>query len=805
MFKNYIKIAWRSLWKNRSFTILNVIGLSVAFGVAILLSMAAFFELSYDDFHEHGDEVYQVYANWQIPEGSDIYTSQPMPLAPALKEEVPGVHKVSRYLDGGILVLLDDKEITADISWVDPEFLQMFSFPVERGDTKTVIKDKNAVAITQKMAKIAFGSTDVIGKTINLFLEGDKQPFTVSAVLKDIPDNSSVEFEILANFQSAPRYNYLKDEWDHSNHEVYVQLENGVSAKQFEESSRAFMNLHFSGPIENAKRDGASVNEFGEYVQLKLHPFKDLYFTSYQRGELVVSRALPYVVLGIAILLLFIACVNFVNMSIAKSTSRLQEIGMRKTLGAAKKHVFMQFWSESILVFIATLLLGGLLSVLLLDEFKSLFNTGATFTNTLSVLTIAVLVFVFFIITAVAGGYPALLLSKLGTLQALKGKIQVNGRDKVRDLLMIVQFAIVILLISGSFVLWGQLQYMRNKDLGFNKEQVISVPLNGKKDGYKVIKLLREELKNHPEIISITASDNNLGRGRDGSRYTSSSGFDYKNRQVGTHMLIVDYDYLETLDIELLDGRSFDPSFATDSLSVVINEAMVQELQEPEPLGKRLSVISDSIQHTIIGVVKDFNFRDLDKEIEPLSLFMTSQKEVRYAYIKIASSNISKSYDIIKDTWSKLEPNSEFIGSFLDENIDRTFRRERIMITIITSGAIISILLSCVGLLAISLLVVNKRTKEIGVRKVVGANVPSLVVLLAKDFVKLVIVAFVIVVPVAWWYANLWLEKYSFRMDLNIWLFLGAGMVALGIAIATISFGTVKAALQNPVKSLRTE
>ncbi|GAA4275101.1 ABC transporter permease [Aquimarina gracilis] len=804
MFKNYIKIAWRNLWKNKGFTTLNIIGLSVAFGVSILLSMAAFFELSYDNFHEKGDSIYQVYAKWQIPEGSDIYTSQSMPFAPTLQDEVPGVAMITRYLDGKTLLINDEKQLTADMSWVDPDFLNLFSFPIEKGNDSP-LNDKNAIIMTNSMANRTFGTTDIIGKTVHLLLNGQKEPFTIAAVLKDIPDNSSMEFEILGNFKSSPRYEILKNEWDHSNHLVYMQLQDGISVAQFEKSTHGFSNLHFKNDIENTKRDGAVPNENGEYVQLKLHPFKDLYFTSYKPGTLVVSRALPYIVLGIAFLLLFIACVNFINMSIAKSTTRLQEIGMRKTLGGTKKHVFLQFWCESILIFIATLGLGTLLSVLLLDEFKILFNTGATFSNTLSLISIIVLALVFLMITAIAGGYPALLLSKLGTLQALKGKIQVNGRDKVRDILMITQFAIVILLVSGSFVLWGQLQYMRTKDLGFNKEYVISVPLNGKKKGYKVVNLLREELKNQTDIISITASDNNLGRGKDGSQYTSTIGFDYKNRQVGTHILFVDHDYIETLDIKLLSGRSFDRNFASDSLSVVINEAMVKELQETDPIGKQLAVVGDSITHTIVGVVKDFNFKKLDRAIAPMSLFMNSQKDVRYVYFKIANADISGTYDKIEKAWSNLEPNAEFLGSFLDENIDRTFRREKTMITIITSGSVIAIILSCIGLLAISLLVVNKRTKEIGVRKVVGASVVSLILLLAKDFVKLVVIAFVFIVPIAWWYSDRWLQEYSYRMELNLWFFLAAGLLALGIALVTISFGTIKAALQNPVKSLRTE
>lgn len=804
MFTNYLKIAWRSLLKNKSFTFLNIIGLSIAFGVAILLSMVALFELSHDNFHEYGDNVYKIYHSEQNPDGIEATETNAIPFAPALQEDVPGIHKISRYLDDEVLLFYQDKELVIDINWVDPDFFTMFSFPIIEGNIKTPLKKENSIVITQKMATIIFGSTDVIGKTVDFLINGKKQPFTVTGLAKDIPANSSIEFEAVGNFINNPRYEKLKNRWDHSNHEVYIQLQEGMQASQFEKNTRAFTNIRFKDNIEDTKRDGALPDKNGQYIQLHLLPIKDIYFTQYKNGRATVSKVFPYIILGIAALLLFIACVNFMNMSIAKSTARLQEIGMRKSLGAAKKHIFFQFWSESILVFLATLSFGIVLSILCLDTFKSLFNTDASFGNTVSLGICIGFILVFMSVTLVAGGYPAFLLSKLGTLQALKGKVQVNGRNKVRDVLMIVQFAIVILLVSGTFVLRGQLQYMKNKDLGFNKEQVISLPLNGKRDSYQVVRLLKETLKSNPNVISITASDNNLGRGRDGSQSTSRLGFDYKDHKVGTHMLIVDHDYLETLDIALLSGRSFDRNFIADSTSVVINEAMARELQEEDPIGKQLEVISD-FKHTIIGVMKDYNFKDLNRAIEPMTLFMTNQKQVKYAYIKIAPSAIAHTFDSIKDTWQKLEPNAAFLGSFLDDNIERTLKKEKTMTTIITSGAAIAITLSCIGLLAISLLVVNQRTKEIGVRKIIGASTVSLLVLLAKDFIKLVIIAFVIMVPVVWWYSNQWLEEYPYRMELSIWVFVSAGVLALSIALITISFGTIKAILQNPVKSLRTE
>ncbi len=805
MFKNHFKIAWRSLWKHKSFTVLNILGLSIAFGVAILLGMASIFELSYDSFHQNSDSVFKVYSTEQRSKGAQASEVHAMPFASALQKNVPGVDKISRYLSDEVLLFYDNKELMMDIGWVDADFLKIFDFPILSGDSENPLKQGNSIVITQKIATVIFGSQDPIGKTVDFLIKGKKQPFTVAAIAKDIPSNSSIEFDVVGNFISNPRYEQHKDNWGHSNHELYMKLQEEVTVSQFEKSTQTFTNLRFKDAISNAKRDGAIPDINGQYIQLRLLPFEDVHFVRYNEGKASANRLLPYIVLGIAILLLFIACVNFINMSIAKSTVRLQEIGMRKSLGAAKKHIFLQFWGESILIFIITLFFGTVLSILLLNDFQDLFNTDASFDNILSS-NIVLVFFLFFIgITILAGGYPALLLSKLGTLQALKGKVQINGRNKVRDMLMIIQFAIAILLISGTFVLRGQLLFMQNKDLGFNKEQVISLPLNGKKESGQVVQLLRETLKNKPDIMSVTASDNNLGIGKDGTQSTSRLSFDYKNRKVRTHMLIVDYDYPQTLDIGLVKGRFFDRNHGADSTSVVINEAMVKELQETDPIGKQLLIQGASSKFTIIGIVKDYHFRNLNTTIEPISLFRIDQKRLDYAYIKIAPTNIANTFETIKKAWHQLEPNAEFMGSFLDENIDRTFKREKIMVTIITSGAIIAIILSCIGLLAISLLVVNQRTKEIGVRKIVGASVISLVVLLAKDFVKLVGIAFLIIVPFAWWYSNQWLEEYSYRMELSIWFFIGAGLVALGIAFMTISFGTLKAALQNPIKSLRTE
>jgi ABC-type antimicrobial peptide transport system permease subunit len=806
MISNYIKIALRNLWKDRTFTTLNIVGLSVAFGIAVLLSMYALFELSYDHFHENAERTFQIYQTEQTPKGAEASISKPIPFAEALQKEVPGVEKITRYNGYGVLVIKGDKQLRMSASYVDPDFFSIFNFPVLKGNKSNPIRTKSSVAITQYAAKTIFGNKEALGQTINIMNDGTEKPFTVSAIVDDFPDQSSLAFDLVLAFENQSDFAYAEkvDRWDSSNHEVYLQLAQGIDPSQFEKSTRAFTALHYQDDIQNAIRDGIQPDKNGQFIQQRLLNIKDVHFTTPKNGIAEVSRTYPYLVLGVAFLILFIASVNFINMSIAKSTKRLREIGMRKTLGAGKMQLFFQFWGESILVFVGSAMLGITIAYVLLDSFQTLFSTKASFQNVINPLILGSSILGLVIITLLAGGYPALLLSRLKTLQALKGKLQVTKSNLMRDALLVVQFSIAILLISGTLVLYKQLEFMRTKDLGFNKTQVLAFPLNGKKEDAQVMQLLRNELQNKPDIQDITASNNILGRGKDGTNMTSVMGFDYKGREVKTNLLMVDYDYTETLDLDLVAGRGFSRQYPTDSLGIVINEAMARQLNEKNPLESRV-VLDDSISYSVIGVVKDYNFQELNKNIEPLTLFLKPNWNLRYAYVKVAPQNLNASFDQVRSAWKKIEPNAEFQGSFLDENIDRTLKRERTMTTMITSGSIIAIILSCIGLFAISLLVVAQRRKEIGIRKVVGASVSRITIMLTVDFLKLVGIAFLIAAPVAWYFAQQWLQDYIYRIDLSIWFFVVAGSLALLIALLTISVKTIQAALQNPVKSLKTE
>lgn len=803
MFKNYLKIAWRNLIKNKIFSIANIVGLTCAFAVAILLSMTALFELSFDQFHENKDSAYQIYLTSQTPRGAETSTSNPVPLASALKEEVSGIKQITRSLSEDALVSYQDKDLDLDAEYVDAEFFSIFSFPVIAGNTNNPLPSKNSVAITEETATKMFGNTNVVGDVLQVRVGSEVYPFTISAVLENTPTNSSIDFDIVIPFENHPEFEANKDVWNSQFFPIYLQLEEGMTTEQFEVNSREFANLHYRGSIESDKRDGASPDENGQFKQFHLLPITDMHFVSFKEGKAEAARTFPYLILGVAIVIIFIVCANFINMNIALSEKRLKEIGMRKTLGAVKKQLFFQFWMESVVVFLVSIGLGLLLSNLLIDPFKTLFVTKATFAEVTKPAIILLFAASIFIITLIAGGYPALIMSKLGTLRALKGKLDF-GKNRLRNGLIVLQFAIAIILISGTLVLHGQIEFLRNKDLGYNKEQVVSIPLNGRKDSYAVIELLRDELTQNPDILSVSGSDSNLGLGKDGSITSSAMGFDYKGRGLITNALTVDYDYAKTLDIELLEGRMFDKKYSTDSLSLVINESMAKQFGEDDPLSIRINM-DDAVTYSVVGVIKDYYFQDVKKEVQPLTLFLNRNWDLYYAYVKISPKNAAQSFDAIKTAWEKIEPQAEFLGSFLDENVDRTFKREKTLATIITSGSILGIILSCLGLFAISILVVAQRTKEIGVRKVVGASVSSVALLLTKDFLKLVGLAFLVATPISWYFLNEWLQNYASHVSLSPLFFVVAGLTATLIAFITVGSRTVKAASANPVKSLRDE
>ena len=804
MIKNYFKIAVRNLWKNKSFTIVNSLGLMVAFCASLLLSLTAFHELSYDRFHSQGAHLYQVYFEEHHPDNIERSTTMPMPLTPALQAEMPGLVHASRFGDFGRSTLrVKDKEFHYDIRYVDTGFLTMFSFPLTEGNSRKALNDLSSVVITQKTAEALFGQENAMGKSMEIKDDNNTwKTYTVNGIAKDIPENSGLNFEVLTRFENFYYYPKAKDQWENNTHEAYVQLSAQTSQAAFEATAKNFVHKYYDGHIKQLKTDGGKADQEGELFRIRLVPFTDTHFNPISNLA-GASRFYPWLLLLISGFILFIASINFVNLSLGRAFTRSREIGMRRVLGASRGQLLGQFWGESMIICCISLLLGVLAAGWLLPTYKKLFNQSLAMDISASPAFILYSLVGFAAVSLLAGGYPAWVISAVKTAQSVKGKPAPGKSNRLRNSLMVVQFVVSALLILCTAIVWQQLNYLRTKPLGYNKEQVISIPIGNAIDGQRALDLMRNNLASSPEVVSVTGTDLNLGRGRDGGASTSRIGFDYKGKTIKTDWVRVDYDYLHTLDISLVTGRDFSRAFGQDTGVVLINEKMAAALGEKDPLRAVLELENTHLR--VAGVVKDYNFKSLHQEIRPMTMMIRRDWPLSYLFVKVKPGNLAASIEAVQKVWKQINPKAESEPSFLDENADKQYRKEARLTQIFTSGAVLTIIISCMGLFAMAVLAMTQRTKEIGIRKVLGASVTSIVTMLSKEFLLLVFISLLIASPIAWYAMNKWLLGFAYRITIHWLTFALAAMVLLVITLATLAIQAIKSATANPVISLKTE
>jgi putative ABC transport system permease protein len=807
MLKNYIKTALRNLWKGRIFNSMNLVGLSVAIACCTMLFLTIYFEFSFDKFNKNLPDIYELYFTANRTDKVEKNTAMPVGLAPAFKVDYQDVAHITRVAHGGTMIKYGDKQINKSIHFVDADFLKIFTYPIVTGNETTPLKNLNDIVITENSAKAIFGKESAIGKTLQLTVGGQPQSFIVTAIAKDFPDNSSFTFDILMRFENYPNYHDLMNQWDNQNHLVYVQLNPQTNISNFEKRTQAFVQKHFAESIKNIKRDGARADADGNVITLNVAPYANNHFNTELGGvegsPTSKSSVISLLVIGIFILL--IACINFVNLSVARSFTRAREVGVRKTLGASKVQLLSQFWVETIMVCLAALVVGLLLSSLVLSGFKATFKSNITMGMLLHTGPMLSVLGVFILITFIAGFYPALLMLRYKTVQVLKGTVNSVKPGKVRNTLLVVQFSISTLLIVCTLITWRQINYMQSIPLGFNKTEVLSIPTGNGNDGNKALQLFRNALNGDPNIIAMTGAYDNLGLGNDGSTRTSVNGFNYNGHEVRTTMQKVDYDYIKTLDIKLIDGRDFSREMATDSNAILVNENMAK-LISPKKSAVGVSLpMDDKHPSRVIGVFKNYNFRSLHEDIAPLTLMMDKNYPINYIFIKVRPGNLVQASDRISKKWKATFPMVDYKGSWLDENTEKQYRKEKRLSTIFISSAVIAILISCIGLMAISIMIMVQRTKEIGIRKVLGSSIGGIVLLLSSDFIKLIALAALISFPIGWWVMHNWLTDYAYHINIEWGIFAAAGLITVIIALVTVSFQSVKAALTNPVKSLRSE
>ncbi|WP_232074029.1 ABC transporter permease [Spirosoma aureum] len=806
MLRNYLKIAFRNLWKSKGYAAINVIGLSVAFFVSVFLFLTAYFQLSFDSFHEDGDRIFQTYLFSNDPEKASRSGSMPLPLIPTLKAEFPEVEAAARLMNGSNVVEYKGKYFDKQVMLTDPDFLKIFSFPMLKGNKATALNDRSNIVISQHMAKAVFGTEDPMGKRVQLGRDDNKKDFIVTGVLGDFPDNSSIQYDAFIQIANSGSYQVDKDRWDAMSHKAFVKLAPHVDQIAFENRLKSFAKKYFSSSFESLKKKGAKPDERGDVFAVRLQKLSDVHFDTAISGGAGAPITLVYALSGIAFFILLIACINFINLSVARSFTRAKEVGVRKSLGALKNQLFVQIWGEAAIICFVGFVVGLILAYLLLPTFNTTFQGKLSLDYVLQPDKLALILSIFAVVTLVAGGYPAWQMSKFNAVEVLKGKITIKRPGILRNSLIVTQFMLSSLLICCTIIAVQQVDYMRKQPLGFQKEQVISIPVGNKVNGQQALKRMRNMLANDPTVIALSGSNVNLGLGKDRSTSRSVIGFTFKEKEISTDWLQVDYDYLKTLNIKLLSGREFSPAYSSDTLDrVVITESMAKMIGEKDPIGKFFQTDTAGIKHQIIGLVPDFNLYSTKNEKKPITMYLSHSQPIPYIFVRVAPQSLAGSMDKLKAIWKEVAPQSEFIASFLDENTDSWYKNEERLSQIFSLASGIAILLSCLGLFAVALMVIEQRTKEIGVRKVLGASIPNIVFILSQDFVKMVVLAIMIATPLAWFFMQKWLDSYSYRIEISIWIFILVGLAAIVIALATVSFHSIKAALMNPVKSLRSE
>ncbi|MBC3789237.1 ABC transporter permease [Spirosoma utsteinense] len=808
MLTNYLKIAFRTLWRKRGYAAINVVGLGVAFCICVFLLLTAYLHLTFDSFHKDGERIFQTYLFANDPENPVKSGTMPLPLSPALSADFPELEAARVMVGRKSLVEANGKYFDKLINFTDPKFLSIFSFPLLAGNRETALRELGSIVISENMAKDLFGTSNPVGKRLRMGNDGNQKDYVVTGVAADVPDNSSVRFDALARIENSPNYQNSKDNWGDNSHAVYVKLPAEVEQATFEDRLKPFAQKYFQAFIEELKKKKAQPDSRGDLFAIRLQKLANIHFNRDLSDSKGTPMAVIYVLMGMAFFILAIACINFINLSIARSFTRAREIGVRKSLGALKSSLFIQIWSESGLICFVGFLFGTVLAYLLMPAFNAQFGAKLELAYALQPGFIALCGFVIVLVTLVAGGYPAWQMARFNTVDVLKGKVTTKRPGVLRNALIVTQFTLSCLLVCCTVIAFQQVGHLRQSPLGFDKEQVISIPVGTQINGRQVLQRLRNKLANDPTVLSLTGTGVNLGKGKDRVSSRSTVGYTNKGKKISTDVLLVDFDYLKTLKIKLLAGRDFNQAYASDSTNrVIVTQSMAKMMGVTNPVGMLLGDDEDptGTKSQIIGVVPDFRLYSVADKANPITMYLSGSEPIHYVFVRVSPQSLSGSMEKLQKIWAEVAPQSEFMGSFLDENVDAWYQNEEQLSQILSLASGIAILLSCIGLFAIALLMVEQRTKEIGIRKVMGASIPGIVLMLSRGFVKLVLIALCISVPLAWFGMRTWLNNYSYRIEISPWVFIGVGLSAILIALATVSFQSIKAALMNPVKSLRSE
>lgn len=785
MLKNYLKVILRNIRKHKGYSFINITGLAIGMACCLLISIWVLDELSYDRFHTNASLLYRVEEDQQYSGRVFHVTVTPHPLGPALVEEIPEIVDATRYVwSGGLLFRYGEKAFFEySIRAVDPSFFQMFSFPFIKGDKNQALESAHSIVISEDIAEKYFGEKDPLGKVITV---NNTHEFTVDGVIKNVPHNSIFQFDVLIPYAFLETIGRTNLEFGSNSIGTYVQLSPNATMDQ--------VNAKITGFIKAKVPDSVT--------DLTLKPFTSIHLHSYWGYE-KDAGAIQYVYMFsiIALFVLLIACINFMNLSTARSSNRAKEVGMRKVVGALKSHLIRQFYGESMVFAFIALIIAVIIVTIMLPVFSDFADKDLSW-NVGGITTILIgLIAITFFTGLVAGSYPALFLSAFQPVKVIRGTLKSGAASSwFRKILVVVQFSLSILLVIGTVVVYQQLTYMKNKRLGWDREHLVYIPLRD--DVRKVYDTLKTELKKDPLVLNVTASSqlpSNIG--------SNSSNFDWEGKDPNFTTLIsnnsVDFDFIDTLKIEMKEGRSFSKQYSSDATSgFIINEEVANLIGRDSVVGE--SCMFFGRKGTIIGVMKNWHYQPVRNKIEPLAIYIAPEWN-RVMLIRIPSGDISESIKSIEQVWKRVIPTYPFEYYFLDENFDQMYRAEESIGTLLKYFTVLAVFVACLGLFGLASFTSEQRTKEIGIRKVLGAKVSNITALLCREFFLLVIVSNVIAWPAAYFLMKSWLQGYAYRTSLSVFIFMAAMGIALLVALMSVSFQAIRAATANPVESLRYE
>jgi putative ABC transport system permease protein len=797
MFKNYLKTAVRNLWRTKTFSFINVVGLAVGMAVSFLILLLVFNELTYDRFHENSENIYRI-ATKIDAEGRKLHVPNvPAPFGLKLKELYPEIAAVARLRGSSTrTVSIDDKLFEENkVYYADPGLFKVFTIDLVRGDPRSALEAPFSLVLTEELAEKYFGESDPLGRTLRFLNEED--PYTITGIARRMPENSHFKFTMLGSLSSMEKLRRDLHTWMGFNYYTYLEIQGGHDTATL--TQKYYDQLMANLPDQIKKLD--------IQVEIELQPLTKIHFSSYTEGEMEPPGNPSYIriFITIALFILVIACINFMNLSTAQSSKRAKEVGMRKVLGAQRGKLVSQFMGESLLLSLLGLLLAVLLILILLPAFNQLIQKALAFSPlanwevTLGFIAITILA------GLLSGAYPALFLSSFVPIEIFHSRLKAGkSHTFFRNGLVSLQYIISISLICSTLVIFSQLRHVKNHDLGFDQEQVVTMGLARKVNP----EVFKAELVGQPGIVKVAAADTMPAMGRSETFFTFEQ-VPEGGRQVLPYIEI-DEDYLDTMGMTIVAGRGFSREFPSDKKAMILNETLVKQLGWDDPLGKTVSMtdFDDNqeyilVPYTVIGVVRDFHFESLHQKIRG-HIFMLGD-DLNMAAIKIRPDNIPQTLAGIEHVWQKMETGRPFDYSFLDETFDRLYRTEQRLGQIFISFTLIAIIIAALGLFGLASFTVNQRVKEIGIRKILGASTPNVVLLLSKEFTKWVILANVVAWPLAYFAMNKWLQNFAYRIDIHIGIFLVSGIAALLVSLLTVSSKAVKAAVANPVDSLRYE